>query len=108
MLPSAVFAQSTGTVTTEEVVITGAKSKTVGGIQAPEGVKSRAVLTQQFIAKQRPGQSINDTINQLPGVSFQNNDPYGSSGGTLNIRGFDATRISQTFDGLNDTGNYAL
>ena len=40
MLPSAVFAQSTGTVTTEEVVITGAKSKTVGGIQAPEGVKS--------------------------------------------------------------------
>ncbi|HJU25405.1 MAG TPA: TonB-dependent receptor, partial [Rhodanobacteraceae bacterium] len=46
----------------------------------------------------------------LPGVSFQNNDPYGGSGGTMTIRGFDSSRISQTFDGLplNDTGNYAL
>jgi iron complex outermembrane receptor protein len=111
LLPSAVYAQSTGTVTTEEqIVITGTKTKGVDGIVAPEGVKSRAVLTQDFIAKQRPGQTINDTINMLPGVAFQNNDPYGSSGGTLNIRGFDASRISQTFDGipLNDTGNYAL
>jgi iron complex outermembrane receptor protein len=111
LLPSAVYAQSTGTVTTEEqIVVTGTRTKGVDGIQTPEGVKSRAVLTQDFIAKQRPGQTINDTINMLPGVAFQNNDPYGSSGGTLNIRGFDASRISQTFDGipLNDTGNYAL
>jgi iron complex outermembrane receptor protein len=111
LLPSALYAQSTGTVTTEEqIVVTGARAKGVDGIQAPEGVKSRAVLTQEFIAHQRPGQTINDTINMLPGVSFQNQDPYGSSGGTLNIRGFDASRISQTFDGLplNDTGNYAL
>jgi iron complex outermembrane receptor protein len=109
MLPSAVFAQSTGSVTTE-IVVTGKKSNNVAGVVAPKGVKSRAELTQEFIAKQRPGQSIDDTINMLPGVSFQNNDPYGSSGGTLTIRGFDASRISQTFDGipLNDTGNYAL
>jgi iron complex outermembrane receptor protein len=110
LLPSAVFAQSTGTVTTESITITGNRTKGVDGIVAPEGVKSRAVLTQQFIAHQTPGQSINEIINQLPGVSFQNNDPYGSSGGTMTIRGFDASRISQTFDGLplNDTGNYAL
>src|SRR3546814_12779061 len=46
----------------------------------------------------------------LPGVSFQNNDPFGSAGGTLTIRGFDNSRISPTFDGipLNDSGNYAL
>src|SRR3546814_15936398 len=46
----------------------------------------------------------------LPGVSFQNNDPFGSAGGTLTIRGFDNSRISQTFDGIprNDSGNYAL
>ena len=33
-----------------------------------------------------------------------------SAGGTLNIRGFDSTRISLTFDGvpLNDSGNYAI
>ena len=111
MLSSAVYAQSTGTVTTEEkIIITGTRNAGVDGVVVPEGVKSRAVLNQQFISKQRPGQSIDDTINYLPGVSFQNNDPYGSSGGTLNIRGFDASRISQTFDGipLNDTGNYAL
>ncbi|MGZ8999417.1 MAG: TonB-dependent receptor plug domain-containing protein, partial [Allosphingosinicella sp.] len=66
--------------------------------------------TSEFIQRQTPGQTINDTINQLPGVSFQNNDPYGSAGGTMTIRGFDNTRISQTFDGvpLNDSGNYAL
>ena len=110
LLPSALFAQSTGSVTTE-IVVTGKKQQNnVAGIVDPPGNKTRAVLTQEFIAKQRPGQSIDDTINMLPGVSFQNNDPYGSSGGTLNIRGFDASRISQTFDGipLNDTGNYAL
>jgi iron complex outermembrane receptor protein len=110
MLSSAAFAQSTGTVTTE-IVVTGKKAPNgVAGVVNPRGVKSRGELTQEFIAKQRPGQSINDTINMLPGVSFQNNDPYGSSGGTLTIRGFDASRISETFDGipLNDTGNYAL
>src|SRR5690349_15232069 len=113
VVPSVAFGQSTGTTETEnknQIVITGTRSKSVGGVVAPAGVKTRAVLTQEFIAKQRPGQSIDETINMLPGVAFQNNDPYGSSGGTLNIRGFDASRISQTFDGipLNDTGNYAL
>ena len=111
-VPTAAFAQSTGTVEQEkkEIIVTGQKRNGVDGIVAPQGVKTRGVLTQEFIAKQRPGQSIDDTINMLPGVSFQNNDPYGSSGGTLTIRGFDSSRISQTFDGLplNDTGNYAL
>src|SRR3546814_7579380 len=57
-----------------------------------------------------PGQTVDDIINMLPGVSFQNNDPFGSAGGTLTIRGIDNSRISQTFDGipLNDSGNYAL
>ena len=68
------------------------------------------MLTQEFISRQTPGNSILDTINSLPGVSFQNNDPFGSAGGTLTIRGFDSSRIALTFDGvpLNDTGNYAL
>ena len=112
LLPSAAFAQSTGTGRQEQQRSSSPASSRPGvdGIVAPPGVKTRGVLTQEFIAKQRPGQSIDDTINLLPGVSFQNNDPYGSSGGTLTIRGFDASRISQTFDGipLNDTGNYAI
>ncbi len=43
-------------------------------------------------------------------MTFTNNDAYGSSGGSLNIRGFGGDRISLTFDGvpLNDTGNYAI
>jgi iron complex outermembrane receptor protein len=105
------FAQSTGSAEFDnEIVVSGAAQRDVAGIQVPDSTKSKQVLTQEFIANQRPGQSINEIINLVPGVSFQNNDPYGSSGGTLNIRGFDSTRISQTFDGLplNDTGNYAL
>ena len=113
MLPGAAFAQSTGSVDFDEgdIVVTGARTdRGVGGVQIPDTAKAKGVLTQEFISKQTPGNSILDTINSLPGVSFQNNDPFGSAGGTLTIRGFDSSRISLTFDGipLNDTGNYAL
>lgn len=108
--PSAAFAQSTGSTEFETIVVTGTRTQEVGGIQAPDTPKAKAVLTQEIIARSNPGQTILDTINLVPGVSFQNNDAYGSSGGTLNIRGFDSSRISLTFDGiqLNDSGNYAI
>ena len=111
VFPTAAFAQSTGSVDFEkEIVVTGTRVQEVGGIQAPDAAKSKAVLTQEIIARSNPGQTILDTINLVPGVSFQNNDAYGSSGGTLTIRGFDSNRISLTFDGipLNDSGNYAI
>lgn len=106
-------AQSTGSIEFEkEIVVTGTRTtiQEVGGIAAPDTAKAKAVLTQENIERQNPGQTILDTINQIPGVSFQNNDAYGSSGGTLNIRGFSADRVSLTFDGipLNDSGNYAI
>ncbi len=110
-IPGIAFAQSTGTIDNETIVVTaGRTDQGVGGIVAPETSKAKSVLTQEFLARQTPGQTVNDIINQLPGVSFQNNDPFGSAGGTLTIRGFDGSRISQTFDGipLNDTGNYAI
>lgn len=113
--PAAASAQSTGSaetdnVATKDVVVTGTRATGVGGVQIPDTAKNKQVLGQEFIARQTPGQSVDDIINQLPGVSFQNNDPFGSAGGTLTIRGFDGSRISQTFDGipLNDTGNYAI
>lgn len=107
------FAQSTGSVDFDkEIIVTGTRSgvQEVGGISAPDSAKAKAVLTQENIARQNPGQTILDTINQVPSVSFQNNDAYGSSGGTLNIRGFSSDRVSLTFDGvpLNDSGNYAI
>jgi iron complex outermembrane receptor protein len=107
------FAQSTGSIDFDkEIVVTGSRSDTqnVAGVAAPDTAKAKAVLTQENIERQNPGQTILDTINQVPGVSFQNNDAYGSSGGTLNIRGFSSDRVSLTFDGvpLNDSGNYAI
>ncbi len=110
--PFAVHAQSTGTLESEKVIIVTATTNKngVGGVVIPNDPKAKQVLTQESISHIRPGQSVDDIINLIPGVSFTNNDPYGSAGGTLIIRGFDASRISQTFDGipLNDTGNYAL
>lgn len=115
LMPVSAFAQSSGTIAAEEaadeeVVVTGSRRADVGGITAPDTTKAKQVLTQEIIGRQNPGQSILDTINLVPGVSFQNNDAYGSSGGTLNIRGFTADRVSLTVDGipLNDSGNYAV
>ncbi|MDE1916460.1 MAG: TonB-dependent receptor [Sphingomonadales bacterium] len=111
-LATPAFAQSTGSVEFEkDIVVTGAKSTTpINGIVIPQTPKAKEVLDQSFISTAQPGQSINDTINMIPGVASFNADPFGSSGGKLYIRGFDNSRISETFDGmpLNDTGNYAL
>ena len=104
-------AQSTGSVDFEEtIIVSGKLTRSVAGVETPDTSRAKQVLDQAIISRQAPGQSINDIINLVPGVSFQNNDPFGSAGGTLTIRGFDSSRISQTFDGLplNDTGNYAL
>ncbi|MBX3595742.1 TonB-dependent receptor [Sphingomonas sp.] len=111
--PGAAFAQSTGSVEFDdtEIVVTGQSGpEQVGGIQIPDQPKPKVVLDQTYIARQNPGQTILDTINVIPGVNFQNNDAYGSSGGTLTMRGFSSDRISLTFDGvpLNDSGNYAI
>ncbi len=113
-MPTAAFAQSTGTATTEEdreIVVTGTRAYTgVDGIVVPDTTKAKALITQELIAKQSPGQTVLNVINLVPGVNFTNSDPYGSSGGNIRIRGFDGNRISLTFDGvpLNDSGNYAI
>ena len=113
VLPSAAFAQSTGSTDFDEeteIVVTGTAIRSVGGVQVPETPKTKVVIDSELIQRQRPGQTVNDIINLSPGVSFQNNDASGAAGGTFSIRGFDSTRISQTMDGipLNDTGNYAI
>lgn len=112
LLPASAFAQSTGSqdFEDEEIVVTGTAERDVGGIRIPDSPKAKIEVSQELIQVQQPGQSINQIINLVPGVSFTNNDPFGSSGGSFTIRGFDSNRIAQTFDGLplNDTGNYAL
>lgn len=110
--PATAFAQSTGAIDFEDtIIVTGSKvDKGVGGVVLPDTTKAKGVITQELIAKQGSGNTILNAINLVPGVSFQNNDPYGSAGGQLNIRGFGPDRVSLTFDGmpLNDTGNYAI
>ena len=107
-------AQSTGTeiVEVDQIVVTGRRGpRTIDGAIVAENVgKSRSTVTQEFIENQAAGQSINEVLNLVPGMSFTNNDAYGSSGGNIRLHGFDGARIAQTFDGmpLNDSGNYSL
>jgi iron complex outermembrane receptor protein len=112
LLSSQALAQSTGTAIVEELVVTGSTGprNLDGAIVAEREPKSRATITEEFISRQAPGQSVLDTINLLPGVNFTNNDAYGSSGGDIVIRGFDGQRIALLQDGvpLNDSGNYAI
>jgi iron complex outermembrane receptor protein len=111
-LPSMAFAQSTGSIEVEEeIVVTGTRTERgVDGIVVPDTTKAQAALTSEQIQRQAPGQTILNAINIIPGVNFTQNDPFGSSGGNIRIRGFEGNRISLTFDGLplNDTGNYAI
>jgi iron complex outermembrane receptor protein len=113
MVASAASAQSTGTEAAElgEVVVTGQGGpRNIDGLAVAETVaKTRNTINQEFISTQAAGQTILQTLNLTPGLSFTNADPYGSSGGNIRLRGFDGNRVSLTFDGipLNDTGNYA-
>ncbi len=106
-MSSHAFAQSTSSQDVE-VVIKGKKG--LGPINKETGIKTRSVVDQAFIAKGTTGQSIAQTLNVVPGYNFTNNDPYGSQGGNLRLRGLDGPRISLTVDGtqLNDAGNYAI
>ena len=96
----------------QTIVITGNRVADVGGVKVTNTTKARSVLTQEFIARQQPGQSIDDIINYLPGVSFPRAIlSYGDAGGTLTIHGFDASRISPDVRRRPDErrlGNYAL
>ncbi|MDB5440736.1 MAG: TonB-dependent receptor [Caulobacteraceae bacterium] len=96
--------------TVSAVQVNAGQSSIGGGVRAETVPKSRASINQAFISRQQAGQSVFQSLNQVPGFNFTNNDPYGNSGGNVRIRGFDGARVSLTFDGvpLNDTGNYAI
>ena len=107
------YAQSTGTVEAEnlaEVIVTGRRVRSLAGVTDQTAAKSRVSVTGDSLQNYTSGQTFLDSLNQVPGFNFTNNDAYGSSGGNLRLRGFDGNRVSLTFDGipLNDTGNYAI
>jgi iron complex outermembrane receptor protein len=111
-LPAAAHAQSAASTELEgdAIIVSGTVNRNVEGILMPNTPRAKQVLTQEQLERNGPGQTVLDSINIIPGVTFTNNDAYGSGGGQLSIRGFSADRISLTFDGLplNDTGNYAI
>src|SRR5687767_2877124 len=89
--------QSTGTLATEgmeEIVITGAGNLNMAGVTAQDASKSRVTVTGESLKNYASGQTFIDSLNQVPGLNFTNNDPYGSSGGNLRLRGFDGSRVS--------------
>jgi iron complex outermembrane receptor protein len=106
--------QSSGTEAIEEsmdeVVVSATRVRNIGPVGQQTAPKSRVSLTSDYLDSQTAGQSVFQSINQIPGVNFTNTDAFGTSGGNLRIRGFDGSRVSVTFDGvpLNDSGNYAL
>ncbi|MFL5297476.1 MAG: TonB-dependent receptor [Phenylobacterium sp.] len=111
LIATGALAQSTGSSTIEELVVTGANGpKSMDGIVEQTAPKTKTTIDQTFIAKQMPGQTIAETLNVVPGYNFTNNDPYGNSGGNIRLRSFDGARISLQWDGiqLNDSGNYAI
>ena len=106
------FAQSTGSRDFDNTIVVSAHKGNpgVGGVAVPDTAKAKATLTKEWIQHQIGGQAVNELVNYLPGVTYTNNDPYGGTSGNFYIRGFDNSRISETFDGvtLNDDGGYAL
>lgn len=105
------FAQSTATQEIETVIVTGTKMGSVGGLFEQQNIaKTRSVISSDFINTQVEGQSVVAETNFLPGISINNNDSYGASGGDIRMRGYPNNHISVTLDGipLNDTGNYAI
>jgi iron complex outermembrane recepter protein len=104
------YAQSTGTQEVETVVVTGTRVNMNGLMNATPIAKERSTITSEFLDTQISGQTVFQSLNFMPGVNFTNNDPYGSSGGTIRLHGQDGAHISLTLDGmpLNDTGNYAI
>ena len=76
VVSSSAFAQSTGTIDAEEIVVTASKKDDgLKGVIVPDSAKARTILTQEVIGKQSAGQSILQTINIIPSVNFTNNDP---------------------------------
>jgi iron complex outermembrane recepter protein len=103
-------AQSAGTEALEEVVVSASRRTEIGMLGVQTAPKSRVTINSEYLKTQAAGQTVFQSINQVPGVNFTSSDAYGTSGGNLRIRGFDGSRVAVTFDGipLNDSGNYAL
>ena len=107
------FAQSTGTLTVETVMVTGSQLPALGGyVSQQDAPKTRENVDQKYISSQPVGANALSDLNLIPGVNFTNDDPFGmsGSGGHFSIRGIKGANVGEMVDGvpLNDSGNYAI
>src|SRR5690606_34646715 len=81
------YAQSTASQIEEEdvIIVTGARRDIGGAITNEQAPRARTTITDELIDQQTAGQTILQTINLVPGVTFSNNDAYGSSGGNITM-----------------------
>jgi iron complex outermembrane receptor protein len=108
---SAALAQSTGSQTVEQVVVTGKRQVSTGGLAVQvRTAKDQSVVTQQFIQTQIGSSNFAQLIDMMPGVTYSTEDPTGVLSSDFRMHGYDGAHISFTIDGspVNDTGNYAI
>lgn len=110
---SAALAQSTGSNTVQDIVVTSKSKQDISGVVTQqEAPKTREIVSQAYISSQSPGASALSDLKLIPGVIFNTDDPYGLScgGSDFRIRGIKSSGIAEMVDGvpLNDAGNYAI
>src|SRR5690606_15925251 len=64
-------------------------ASTMGLINAEQATRSRSTVSNDYLATQLAGQSVAQSLNLVPGLSFTSTDAYGASGGNLRMRSFD-------------------
>lgn len=98
-------------VTNHAVAATGITNRTPGGgLMPPQSApRSQSGITRDFIAKQSPSSNITSLIADLPGVTVSSQDPFGTTGDHLQVRGLNETQFGYLFEGapLADPINYA-
>jgi iron complex outermembrane receptor protein len=122
---STAFAQTTPAPATEEsaprakddavrlgtITIIGQGDKLgAGQILNEDTVKGRSTVTKDATEKDRATGNSYQALSILPGVNTFNHDATGLFGGGLNVRGFDATQLGFTINGVpvNDSGSYSV
>ena len=81
-----------------------------GQILNEDTVKGRSTVTKDATEKDRATGNSYQALSLLPGVNTFNHDATGLFGGGLNVRGFDATQLGFTINGVpvNDSGSYSV
>lgn len=99
------------TVRLGTITITGSGDKLgAGQILNEDATKGRSTVTKAATEKDRTTSNVYQALSLLPGVNTFNHDATGLFGGGFTIRGFDATQIGFTINGVpvNDSGSYSV